>query len=350
MKLFPKKYHPPGTPPGTLVSPGGRPALPVCHWIEFEDGRYQIHEDLDLAVICDRIEAGHGGWVRVQGQPSAEWMSQYGNRLGLHPLAQEDVLNSGQRPKLEPYDGQIFMILNVPRLDDQRILLEQVSLFRHRNCLVSFSEGPQDPFSPLVLRLRDNRFRLLRQGLDYLLYALVDSAIDHTFPVLESIGDRIEDLEDLLVDQPEHDRLEQIHQLRREIILLNRGLWPHREVLAKLLRNEDEWLEETVLVYLRDCYDHTLQLLDTLKSFREMSAGLLELYLSSASIRLNDVMRVLTVIATIFMPLTFVVGVYGMNFRHMPELEWRYGYPAVLIVCAMIALMMLFWFRRKGWF
>lgn len=350
MKLFPKRYHPPGTPPGTLVSVE-RTEQPVrCQWIECEAGRLTVHDGLDAEVVRARIETGATTWILVQGRPSADWMHRYGECLGLHRLAQEDILNGGQRPKLEPYDGQLFLVLNVPREEDSRIVHEQLYLFRHQNFLVTFFEGGSDHFTPLIERLKESRSRLRRIGLDYLFYAIVDTAIDHSFPVLESLGERIEDLEDFLVEHPAHEVLEEIYTLKRELILLNRALWPHREVVGKLLRNEGEWFGEDVLVYFRDCYDHTFQILGLLRSYREMMAELLGVYLSGAQVRLNEAMRVLTVIATIFMPITFVVGVYGMNFRYMPELEWRYGYPAVMALCAAVALGMIVWFRRKGWF
>ncbi|GAB6068416.1 magnesium/cobalt transporter CorA [Methylothermus subterraneus] len=350
MRLFPKRYHPPGTPPGTLVS-AAKPAYPVsCQWIACEEGALTLHDGLDPEAVRARMAAGAMTWVRVQGRPSAEWMRAYGATLALHPLAQEDILNGGQRPKLEPYDGQLFLVLNVPREEDGQIVHEQLYLLRQQNFLVTFFEGARDPFAPLLERLKESRIRLRRDGLDYLFYAIVDTAIDHSFPVLEALGERIEDLEEFLVEHPERQVLEEIYALKRELILLQRALWPHREVVGRLLRNEGEWFGEGVLVYLRDCYDHTFQILGLLRSYREMIAGLLEIYLSGAQVRLNETMRVLTVIATVFMPITFVVGVYGMNFRYMPELEWRYGYPAAMALCALIALAMVLWFRRRGWF
>lgn len=350
MKLFPKRYHPPGTPPGTLVALETAEQPVKCQWIECEEGRLTVHDGLDAELVHARMEAGAMTWIRVQGRPSVDWMHRYGGCLRLHHLAQEDILNGGQRPKLEPYDGQLFLVLNVPREEDGRIFHEQLYLFRHQSFMVTFFEGESDPFTPLIERLRETRSRLRRIGLDYLFYAIVDTTIDHSFPVLESLGERIEDLEDLLVEHPEHEVLEEIYALKRELILLHRALWPHREVVGKLLRNEGEWFGEGVLIYLRDCYDHTFQILGLLRSYREMIAGLLEIYLSGAQVRLNEAMRVLTVIATIFMPITFVVGVYGMNFRYMPELDWHYGYPSVMALCAVVALGMVVWFRRRGWF
>jgi magnesium transporter len=348
MLLFSKPYL-----KGTPETPASveEPASPLlCQWIEFGEGELIPHEGLDPELIRTRIASGAMTWVRIQGRPSTEWMRAFGDHLALHPLAQEDILDGGQRPKLEPYDGQLFLVLNVPREKDGKIVHEQLYLLRQQGFLVTFFEGVQDPFTSLLERLRESRMRLKRDGLDYLLYAIIDTAIDHAFPVLEALGERIEDLEEFLVEHPERQVLEKIYALKRELILLHRALWPHREVVGRLLRNEGDWFSEGVLVYLRDCYDHTLQILGLLRFNREMIAGLLEIYLSGAQVRLNEAMRVLTVIATIFMPITFVVGVYGMNFRYMPELEWRYGYPAAMALCAAVALGMVVWFRRRGWF
>lgn len=242
----------------------------------------------------------------------------------------------------------MFLVLNVPREESGQIIHEQLYLFRSQDLLATFFESELDPFTPLLERLKESRLRLKQLGMDYLCYAILDTAIDHAFPVLESLGERIEDLEEFLVEHPERQVLEEIYALKRELILLHRALWPHREVVGRLLRNEGEWFGEGVLVYLRDCYDHVFQILGLLRSYREMMAGLLEIYLSGAQVRLNEAMRVLTVIATIFMPITFVV--YGMNFRYMPELEWHYGYPLALALCAAIAFGMVIWFRRRGWF
>ncbi|BCX89676.1 magnesium transporter [Methylomarinovum tepidoasis] len=289
-------------------------------------------------------------WIRIQGRPGVLWMRRYGEVLGLHPLAQEDILEGEQRPKMEPYEDHLFVVLNVPVLVHGRVVLRQLYISLHRNHLVTVFEGDRDPFDAIVRRLRQNGHdRLRRSDLDYLFYVLVDVAVDGAFPVLEQLDDQMEVLEENLIVNPDRHALGDIYRLRHDILLLRRSAWPQRETLGRLVREADEWIGETVRVYLRDCLDHAHQIADLLQTLADTSANLLDIYLSSASMRTNEIMRVLTVFATIFMPLTFIVGVYGMNFKYMPELEWRYGYPAVLGVCLVIALGMLIWFRRKGW-
>jgi len=227
--------------------------------------------------------------------------------------------------------------------------IEQVSLFFGNNYVISFYNGEKDPFDPVRNRLRSGG-RLRSRGADYLLYTLLDVVIDQGFPVLEALGEWIEDLEDELLGAPSKQTLAQIHELKRDMLLLRRTLWPQREVINQLLREDQSLIEEATRPYLRDCYDHTIQIMDLFETYRDMAAGMMDVYLSSTSYRLNEVMRVLTVIATIFIPPTFLVGVYGMNFADMPELHWRYGYlGSWLVIIAMIGGMLLY-FKRKKWF
>lgn len=288
-------------------------------------------------------------WVRIQGRPSPRWMLEYGETLGWHPLAQEDILEGGQRPKMEPYDGQLFVVFNVPIYEHGKVSQKQLYVSLQRNHLVTVFEDEHDPFEGVIRRLKNSCDKLRRMDLDYLFYTLIDVVIDRTFPVLETLEDLLEGLEEDLVVAPDRKMLEDVYHVRHDILLLRRSAWPQRETLGKLLREADDWISEPVQLYLRDCSDHATQILDLLKSFADTSANLLDVYLSSASMRTNEIMRVLTVIATIFMPLTFVTGIYGMNFRYMPELGWRYGYPSVLGFCLSIAVGLLWWFRRRGW-
>ncbi len=302
-----------------------------------------------LELLHDWRHTDRVNWIRIQGRPDADWMQRYGEMLGWHPLAQEDILEGGQRPKMEPYDGQLFVVLNVPIYDEGEVRQKQLYVSLHRNHLITIFEDECDPFDDLVRRLRNPCDKLRRMDLDYLFYALLDIVIDRTFPVLEILEDQLEELEEGLVVAPDRRMLKQVYLVRHDILLLRRSAWPQRETLGRLLREADDWISESVQLYLRDCNDHANQILDLLKSFADTSANLLDVYLSSASMRTNEIMRVLTVIATIFMPLTFVTGLYGMNFRYMPELEWRYGYPTVLGLCTLIAAGLLLWFKRKGW-
>ncbi len=297
-------------------------------------------------------------WIHVQGDAEPETLRQLGNMFGLHNLALEDVINSGQRPKVEEYDEQLFVVMAHPVIDDhgEPISVNQLSLFLGRNFVLSFYPGGSDPFEPVRKRLRDRVGRLRSRGPDQLLYALVDLVIDGGFPLLKWLGDELEELEEEMLQTPTSANLRRLYELKRTLVTLRRVLWPQREAVNKLVREETVEISEETKIYLRDCYDHTIQIMDLIESYRDMATGLLDVYLSSVSYRLNEIMRVLTVIATIFIPLTFIVGLYGMNFRNekspwaMPELYWYYGYPLVWVLMIAIAGGMLFYFRRRKWF
>ena len=270
--------------------------------------------------------------------------------------ALEDVINSGQRPKADLYPGQVFVVLSHPSQTEAGLRMEQVSLLCGRNLVISFHNGPSDPFEPVRKRLREHIGRIRGRGADYLLYALMDITVDHGFPVLEWFGTQLESLEEELIENPTQASLRRLHELRRDTLLLRRSLWPHREVLGTLMRAEDWGITEDSQVYFRDCHDHAVQILELLETYRDMTTVMLDLYLSSTSNRLNEIMRVLTVFASIFIPLTFITSLYGMNFQNpgspwaMPELHWYYGYPMILGVIVAVAGGLLFYFRRKGWF
>lgn len=357
MALFPKRYHPPGTPPGTLRSHAGiEPAAMQIALVDYSAGGLSITENADVAACRAAIKQDSITWVQVQGRPTADLMHTLADAFDLHPLALEDVLNAGQRPKLEPYDGQLFLVLHLPTFDNDKVMLHQISVFVLRNYIVTFCPCTLNPFVSIIKRLEGAGTRVRQQGIDYLLYSIVDLVVDQSFPVLEHFGARIETIEESIVAGPNRNVLEHVHQVKRNMILLRRSLWPQREVVSQLLRDVDGWISESTHIYLRDCYDHTVQIMDLVESYRDMSASLLDIYMSSASMRLNDVMRVLTVIATIFMPLTFITGIYGMNFGDnaaspwaMPELRWYYGYPLVWLLIVGVVGGMLFWFRRKRW-
>jgi len=285
-------------------------------------------------------------------------MRQLGKLFGLHPLALEDVINSGQRPKMDSYEEQLFVVMTHPLISADRtdVKLAQLSLFVGHNYVISFHPGADDPFEPVRQRLRNLVGRIRGRGADYLLYALLDMVIDEGYPVLEWLGEDIEKLEEELLDAPTNSGLHRLHHLKRTMLILRRMLWPQREVLNSLVRDESEFILDENKPYYRDCYDHTIQIMDLIETYRDMVTGLLDVYLSSVSYRLNEVMRVLTIIATIFIPLTFIVGVYGMNFANdqspwaMPELHWYFGYPLVWLVMIGIVAGMMIYFKRKKWF
>ena len=351
MAYFNKRYHPPGTAPGTLTAHEAHSTRPLkLQLMEYSATILNEREDIPPLECKSYLERETITWIHAYGYASPEFLRELGEMFGLHPLALEDVLNTGQRPKLEQYDQQLFAVMSLPIWRDEELNTEQVSLFFGTNYLISFYNGEHDPFEPVRKRLRANGSRLRSRGADYLFYTLLDVIIDQGFPVLEDLGEWIEDLEDDLLNAPSRNILAQIHELKRDLLLLRRMLWPQREVINGLLREDHALVDEATRPYFRDCYDHTVQIMDLFETYRDMAAGMLDVYLSSTSNRLNEVMRVLTVIATIFIPPTFLVGVYGMNFIDMPELHWRYGYlGSWLIIIAMIGGMLLY-FKNKKWF
>lgn len=293
-------------------------------------------------------------WIDVQGLANLTFIQQISAAFNLHPLAQEDVVRTHQRSKLEDYPDQLFIVARMAPLageDDT----EQLSLFFGEGYVLTFQERPGDDLEGVRHRLRNERSKLRNGGADYLVYSLLDAVIDAYFPLLEASGERLEVLEDELIVKPDRSILEEIYVIRRRLLKLRKSLWPLRELMASLLRDENGRFAQETRIYLRDCYDHTVQLIDLMEVYRELSTGLMDVYLSSISNRLNEVMKVLTIITVIFIPLTFIAGVYGMNFNtavsrwNMPELEWRYGYVACLAVMAVIAIGEIIYFRRKGW-
>jgi len=351
MAYFTKRYHPPGTAPGTLTAHETAAAQPLkLRLMEYDASALNEWEDISPAACKAHLESETVTWIHAYGCTTPELLRELGEIFGLHPLALEDVLNTGQRPKLENYEHQLFAVMSLPLWRGEELRTEQVSLFFGKNYVISFYNGDIDPFEPVRKRLRGSGARFRERGADYLFYTLLDVIIDQGFPVLEDLGEWIEDLEDELLGTPSKRTLAQIHDLKRDLLLLRRMLWPQREVINQLLREDQALIREATRPYLRDCYDHTIQIMDLFETYRDMAAGMLDVYLSSTGNRLNDIMRVLTVIATLFIPPTFLVGVYGMNFADMPELHWRYGYVLIwLIVVAMIGGMLLY-FKRKNWF
>jgi magnesium transporter len=362
LALFTKRYHEPGTLPGTLVATVCEAPLRIT-LVEFTDEAFEERvisspSDCVSPEECrEYLASPSKTWIHVQGCVTPDALRQLGEMFGLHVLALEDVLNTGQRTKLEDYDSQLFLVMHLPLRTDAGLEAQQISLFLGPNYLISFHAGAKDPFEPVRARLRQHVGRIRQRGTDFLLHALVDLIVDQGFPLLEEFGEDIESIEQTLLGRPDEAVLVRIHHLRRELLLLRRLIWPQSEVLRQLLHEDYGCIEEKTRVFLRDCHDHALHILELLESYREMTSVMLEAYLSSASNQLNEVMRVLTVIATIFMPLTFIVGVYGMNFSvnetspwAMPELHWYYGYPAVWLVIVAVFGGMLVYFRRKRWF
>jgi magnesium transporter len=290
-------------------------------------------------------------WINVEGLNDAPFLEGLGKLFGFHPLALEDVLNCGQRPKVEDYGAYHFIVLKSMRIKPEEGLeLEQISFFLAGNYVLTLQQFHGDSFDAVRERIRRGKGQIRKMGSDYLAYALIDALVDEFFPVLETYGERIEALEDALVLNPTAETLHEIHQVKRDLLLLRRTAWPERDLINSLLHEESDIIRPEVQVFLRDCYDHTIQVIDMIETYRDLAAGLLDVYLSSASNRLNEVMKVLTIISTIFIPLNFIAGLYGMNFTHMPELNEPWGYPAILAVMFVLGVSMVLYFKRKKWF
>ncbi len=291
-------------------------------------------------------------WINIDDVRDPQVIAQFGDRFGIHPLAIEDIHSTRQRPKLDDYEDYLFIVLKMLTWDEhaRATHVEQVSLIVMPRLVLSFQERtPNDVFEPVREALRARKGRISHEGTDYLAYALIDEIVDHYFVVLESLGEEIDRLEDEIVEHPSSEVMRNLQSLKRELAFLRNSIWPLREVVGRLERADTPLIGEHAAVYLRDVYDHTIQVIETVETYRDITAGMMDIYLSSISNRLNSVMKVLTVISTIFIPLTFISSVYGMNFRHMPELDWMIGYPLVLAAMLAIALSMLGLFRRNRW-
>lgn len=357
MALFGKRYHPAGTSPGTLTKERPADATPLrIRLVDFDADEIAISDDVTPEDCEPYLHRDTITWIHVSGHPAEMTLRELGTSFGLHSLALEDVLNIGQRPKVEPFEDQLFIIMSLPMMEGDDVDVHQVSLFVGENYVISFCEADPVAFAPIVKRLKTTGSRMRSLGADYLMYSILDAVIDHAFPIMEAFGLRLEDLEEQILDGADHESLEKIHIIRRELILMRRKVWPQREVINQLLRDENPLIRNDTRVYLRDCYDHTIQVMDMLETYRDMVGSMLELYMSSVSNRMNNVMRVLTVIATIFIPLTFIAGVYGMNFDRsagpwsMPELGQPFGYVFVWLVMLAVALGMIAFFRSRKWF
>lgn len=343
-----------GLAPGSLVYVGDKEKTPITITLFdykselFTEKKISDSEELNLYKSTDTTS-----WINIDGVHDIKVLEQIGKNFDIHPLTLEDILNTNQRPKVDEYANYLYIVLRMFFHDekDKTLKNEQVSFILTKNYLITFLEDAGDVFDPVRDRLRKSATKMREYGTDYLAYALIDSIVDSYFHILEKIGEEVEGLEDSLVLNPDKNDIQTIHFLRREMILLRRAIWPLREVISSLQRNENEFIEERTKIYLRDVYDHTIQVIDTIESYRDMIVGMLDTYLSSTSNKLNEVMKVLTVISTLFIPLTFLAGVYGMNFRHFPEIEKEWMYPwGFWVITFMVVVGMAIFFKRKKWF
>lgn len=355
MPTFAKRFSTPGTPPGSLsVRPRGRVVEAEIGLIDVSPESLEERRVADVEELAAYLDRTSVTWIDVVGLHDLGPLQSLGDIFGLDLLALEDVLNTGQRPKVQEFGNHLFVVLQLPSLDE-RLRLEQVSVFVGEGWIITLREQPGPVFDPVRERLRRGGTKIRDHGSDYLAYALVDAVVDQYFPLLETLGDRIDELQDVLVDNPERGLLEAVQNLKSDLLSLRHAAWPQRELFDRLIRREFDLVEDGTRVFFQDCYDHTVQILDTVEYYREMAGGMVELYLTGISHRTNEVMKVLTIMASVFIPLTFIAGVYGMNFNpaagawSMPELNTAWGYPVVWGAMLSIAIAMLLFFRRKGW-
>ena len=352
MKLFKRVSKKIGLPPGTLVHIGEKKTEKVeMDLIDYDQLQFQEKASVTVEEAIPFKEKPTVTWLNVTGVHDVKIIEQIGKAFNIHPLILEDIVHTGQRPKLEDLENYIFFVLNMLTYDKERdtLVVEQVSLILGAHFVISFQETDSNVFKPVRERIRNAKGRIRKLGSDYLAYALIDAIVDNYFLILEHFGEKIEALQEDVLSVPTPETLQIIQATKRDMIFLRKSVWPLREAISVLYRGESPLIADGVIPYLRDVYDHTIQVIDSIDTFRDMISGTLDVYLSSVSNKMNEVMKVLTIIATIFIPITFIAGVFGMNFKYMPELEWRWAYPVVWLVMLAIGIAMLIGFRRRKW-
>jgi magnesium transporter len=346
-----KKRHPPvGAAPGTLVIPSTSPR-PVITLIDYGPADVVERKITDPSELPAYLDTETITWVEVEGLGDEALIRQVGEVFGLHLLALEDAVNIPQRPKTDSYEHFQLIITRLCRFkaEDADVETEQVSIFLGEHFVLTLQEKCGDVFDPVRARIRSGAGNIRKGGPDMLMYSLLDAVIDGYYPVLEQLGDYLDETEHHILDNPQPEHLRSIYQGRRQLLELRRAIWPQREMVNSLIRDENDLISANVRVYLRDIYDHTVQIIDVTETYRELATNLMDIYLSAVGQRTNEVMKVLTVVSSIFIPLTFIAGVYGMNFRFMPELTQKWGYPVCLLLMAAVAVFELIFFKRRGW-
>ena len=351
-KFMKKTSQKAGMSPGTLMHIGEEKIEKArITLIDYDQERLEEKELKSIEEAFRYKDTPPVSWINIDGLHELGVIEKIGTHFGIHPLILEDIVNTGQRPKVDDFEEYIYIVFKMLIFDETtfHISSEQVSLILGPHFLISFQETEGDVFNFVRERIRKGRIQMRKSGPDYLAYALVDAVVDHYFLILEKIDEKIEQFEDRVYSDPTQEILLAIHDLKREIIYFRKQVWPMREVLNAWQKTESPLVQQTNKVFIRDVYDHTIQVIDTIESFRDIIAGMMDLYLSAVSNRMNEVMKVLTIMATIFIPLTFIAGIYGMNFKFMPELEWKWSYPVLWAVLMVIFVSMLFYFKRKKW-
>jgi magnesium transporter len=351
-KIFHRKSTTAGLPPGSLVHVGQRKLDKTrISVIDYSPTRFLEKELKTVEEAFPFRDTSSVTWINIDGVHEADVIRKIGEHFSIHPLVLEDIMDTTQRPKMEDFGRYIFLVIRQARPDPRKgeDRFEQTSLVVGKNLVISFQESAGDVFDSVRDRIRHGKGRIRKMGADYLAYALLDAVIDGYFLALEQQGEEIENLEDELLAKPEPATMHHIHRLKQDMIFMRKSIWPLRDVVNGLYRLEGKLFKPTTTVFLKDIYDHTVQAMDTVDTYRDMLSGMLDIYMSSVSNRMNEVMKVLTIIATIFIPLTFIVGIYGMNFKFMPELEWRWGYYGVLGIMVVVAVVMVFFFKKRKW-
>lgn len=341
-----------GLPPGTLVHTGEQTDA-ALHIAVMQYTTDHLVEK-DIATVEELVaykESGNPCWISVHGLNQVALLEKLGQVFGLHPLVLEDIVNTDQRPKTEDYGEYLYIVLKMLSFNEKRqeITGEQISVILGEGYIISFHETAADSFAPLRERLRNGKGKSRKMGVDYLAYALADAVVDNYFVLLERLGERVDSIEEDLVLNPQAQTMRAIHKLKREMIFLRRSVWPVREVISGLQRVDSKLVQASTLIYLRDVYDHTIHAMDTIETLRDMLSGMVDIYLSSITNRMNEVMKVLTIITTLFIPPGLIAGIYGMNFHAMPELAWRWGYPLALLTMVGMGVAMYLYFRRRKW-
>jgi magnesium transporter len=358
-KLFKQRSEKTGLPPGTLVYVGKERTKKInISVLDYNDKEYNEIKVKKVEDCLSYADKSTVTWINVDGIYNTSIIEKIGEYFKLHPLLQEDIVNTNQRPKMDDYDDYIFIVLKMLDFDDKtkQITSEQVSLILGPDYVISFQEEPEDVFDIVRDRIRHAKGRIRKMGADYLAYALIDAVVDNYFSILEKYGERIHNLEETLIDNPEPEALLKIKLMKREMITLRKSVWPLRELVNNIEKTESKLIDKSTDLFFRDVYDHTIQVIDSVETYRDSLSGMVDLYMSSISNKMNQVMQVLTIIATIFIPLTFIAGIYGMNFDpnaspfSMPELGWYWGYVSVWILMFIITIVMLIYFKKKKWF
>ncbi|MES2138701.1 MAG: magnesium/cobalt transporter CorA [Bacteroidota bacterium] len=339
-----------GAPPGTVVYSGKDTSEKVkITLIEYNETQFIEKNFYNFSECLESVDPNMVKWINVDGIHKVELIEMIGKHFNIHPLTLEDIVNTNQRSKFEDYDSYVVSIMKMIYYEDE-IHSEQLSVILLEGMVISFQEiHGGDAFDMIRNRIRQGKGRIRKMGADYLAYALLDAVVDCYFTILEKFGDKIELLEEELMEEPTKQTLKQLHHMKREMIFLRKAVWPMRELINNLERSETELIKPSTDIYLRDLHDHAVRVIDTVETFRDLLSGMMDIYLSSVSNRMNEVMKVLTIITTIFVPVTFIVGVYGMNFDFMPELHSKWGYPLTWFVIIITIGSLLIYFRRKKW-